>query len=93
MWHEHQSMKPNNKTVLKTPVGPRNDPLVPRSWGGPIGPRHEAMMGEIWGSNYLPSSMKVFEHFNIYTYIRGHRLSVPSTSQLIFSQFYNDCRI
>lgn len=41
-------MKSDNKTVLKTPVGPRNDPLVPRSWRGPTGPRYEARIVGGW---------------------------------------------
>lgn len=37
-------MNSENRTILKTPVGSRNDPLVARSRRGPRGPGHEAMM-------------------------------------------------
>lgn len=73
MWHQHQGKK-SGDTVLNTAAGSINDPLVPESWGGPRDPGHEAMMtgSETRAISYLPSSMKVCEHFNNwYNHFRG----------------------
>lgn len=96
MWRQHQGKK-SGDTVLNTPAGPINDPLVPESWGGPRDPGHEATMTgtDTRAVSYLPSSVKVCEHFNNrYNHVRGPDwIAILPASKLMLSGFCNDCRL